>query len=159
LNKWPTRGVGLFYGYLSTQSNAFGAVGANASFALSLLRKQGQHFRAKHSIHTPAALGRGSSGSSLFHGASIWRLAYGALGGVNDIHCVKRITLNGCVQGRATQLLQGFLSPLCLLPVALNFECVAGTFAGGTQLVQSQLLWFFGFLKLEDSHAFIYGDG
>jgi hypothetical protein len=59
--------------------------------------------------------------------------------------------------GRA-QLLQGFLSPLCLLPIAFNFECVAGTFAGGTQLVQSQLLWRFGFLKLEDSHAFIYGD-
>jgi hypothetical protein len=71
---------------------------------------------------------------------------------------VKRITLNGCVQGRATQLLQSFLSALRLLPVAFNFECVAGTFAGGTQLVQSQLLWCFGFLKLEDSHAFIYGD-
>jgi len=71
---------------------------------------------------------------------------------------VKRITLNGCVQGRATQLLQGFLSALCLLPVALNFQRIAGTFAGGAQLVQSQLLWCFGFLKLEDSHAFIYGD-
>jgi len=71
---------------------------------------------------------------------------------------VKRITLNGCFQARATQLLQGFLSPLCLLPVALNFECFAGAFAGGAQLVQSQLLWFFGFFKLEDSHAFIYGD-
>ena len=57
-----------------------------------------------------------------------------------------------------SQLLQGFLCPLCLLPVALNFDCVAGTFAGGAQLVQSQLLWRFGFLKLEDSHAFIYGD-
>jgi hypothetical protein len=54
--------------------------------------------------------------------------------------------------------LQGFLSPLCLLPVALNFECVAGAFAGGTQLIQPQLLGRFGFLKLEDSHAFIYGD-
>ena len=58
-----------------------------------------------------------------------------------------------------SQLLQGFLSPLCFLPVALNFQRVAGTFAGGTQLVQSQLLGRFGFLKLEDSHAFIYGDG
>jgi len=71
---------------------------------------------------------------------------------------VKRITLNGCVQARAAQLLQGFLSPLCLLPVALNFERVAGTFAGGAQLVQFQLLWCFGFLKLAYSHAFIYGD-
>ena len=86
-------------------------------------------------------------------------MAYGALGGDDGVHCVKRITLNGCVQGRATQLLQGFLSALCLLPVALNFECVAGTFAGGTQLVQSQLLRCFGFFKLEDSHAFIYGNG
>ncbi len=71
---------------------------------------------------------------------------------------MKRITLNGCVQARAAQLLQGFLSPLCLLPVALNCQRVAGTFAGGAQLVQSQLLGRFGFLKLEDSHAFIYGD-
>ena len=71
---------------------------------------------------------------------------------------MKRITLNRCLQARAAQLLQGFLSPLCLLPVALNFERVAGTFAGGAQLVQFQLLWCFGFLKLKDSHAFIYGD-
>ena len=120
---------------LSAQSNALGAVGADAGFALSLRRKKCQHFRGKDSIHAPAALGRGTRGSSLFHGAGVWRLAYGAEGGVNDIHCVKRITLNGCVQGRATQLLQGFLSALRLLPVALNFECVAGTFAGGTQLV------------------------
>ena len=114
-----------------TEFKAFGTVGADASFALSLRRKKCQHFRGKNSIHAPAALWRGSSGSSLLHGAGVWRLAYGAEGGVNDIHCVKRITLNGCVQGRAAQLLQGFLSPLCLLPVALNFECVAGTFAGG----------------------------
>ena len=60
---------------------------------------------------------------------------------------------------RRAQALKCFLSALCLLPVTLNFECVAGTFAGGTQLVQSQLLWRFGFLKLEDSHAFIYGNG
>ena len=72
---------------------------------------------------------------------------------------MKRITLNGYLQARAAQLLQGFLSPLCLLPVALNFECVAGTFAGSAQLVQSQLLWRFGFLNLEDSHALIYGYG
>ena len=59
----------------------------------------------------------------------------------------------------AAQLLQGFLSPLCLLPVAFNFQRIAGAFAVGTQLVQLQLLWCFGFLKLEDSHAFIFGDG
>ena len=144
---------------LLTQSNALGAVGANACFALSLLRKKCQHFRGKHSIHAPTALGRCTRGPSLFHGASIWRLANGALGGVDDIHYGKRITLNGRVQARATQLLQGFLSALRLLPVTLNFQRIAGTFAGGTQLVQSQLLGCFGFLKLEDSHAFIYGDG
>ena len=106
---------------LSEQSNALGAVGTNASFALSLRRKKCQHFRGKHSIHAPAALGRGTRGSSLFHGAGVWRLANGALGGVDDVHCMKRITLSGCVQGRAAQLLQGFLSTLCLLPVAFNF--------------------------------------
>ena len=111
----------FFMANLSEQSNALGAVGANASFALSLRRKKCQHFRGKHSIHAPAALWRGTRGSSLFHGAGVWRLAYGAKGGVDDIHCVKRITLNGCVQARAAQLLQGFLSPLRLLPVALNF--------------------------------------
>ena len=58
-----------------------------------------------------------------------------------------------------TQLLQGFLCTLCLLPFSLNFQRVAGTFAGSSQLVQPQLLWCFRFLKLEDSHAFIYGDG
>ena len=61
-----------------TQPNALGAVGADASFALSLLRKKCQHFRGKHSIHAPAALWRGTRGSSLFHSAGIWRLAYGA---------------------------------------------------------------------------------
>ena len=71
---------------------------------------------------------------------------------------MKRITLKGCVQGRATQLLQSFLSALRLLPVTLNFQRIAGTIAGGTQLIQIQLLWRFGFLKLEDSHAFIYGE-
>ena len=71
---------------LSTQPNALGAVGANASFALSLLGKKCQHFRGKHSIHAPAALGRGTRGSSLFHGAGVWRLANGALGGVDGVH-------------------------------------------------------------------------
>jgi hypothetical protein len=56
----------------STQSNAHGAVGADAGFALSLLRKKCQHFRGKNSIHALAALGRGTRGSSFLHGAGVW---------------------------------------------------------------------------------------
>jgi len=78
INKGRQQMSAFFMVNLSTQPNALGAVGANASFALSLLGKQGQHFRGKHSIHAPAAFWRGSSGSSLFHGAGVWRLAYGA---------------------------------------------------------------------------------
>ena len=58
---------------------------------------------------------------------------------------------------RHAQLLQGFLSFLCLLPQALLLDSSASTLAGGAQLIQPKLLWRFGFHEFKYSHAFIYG--
>ena len=67
------------------------------------------------------------------------------------------ISLDRCFQSRIAQLLQGLLGALGLLPQPLLLDSSASTLAGGAELVQSQLFWRSGGLKLKESHAFIYG--
>jgi len=104
-------------------SNAVGAVSADTGSSLSLLRQESQHFRGKHSIHTPATHWCGSSCSGLFHGASVWRLANGAQGGVKVIHPVEVITQNGFFKGGLRSQFHRLIASGCLYHQPLRSGC------------------------------------